>query len=81
MQSNVPVIISHQSGCAEMLKYALKVDYWNIDAMADAIHSLVKHPVMSKSLMENGKKEVDNIRWESSAKEVYKIYKKAVPAS
>ncbi|MBR5877462.1 MAG: glycosyltransferase, partial [Alistipes sp.] len=43
MRSNVPVIISKQSGVAEVLDYAVKVDYWDVDAMADAIYGFVKY--------------------------------------
>ena len=32
MRSNVPVVISKQSGVSEVLKHALKVDFWDIDA-------------------------------------------------
>ena len=42
MRSNVPVIISKQSGVAEVLDYAIKVDYWDVDALADAIYGLVE---------------------------------------
>ena len=37
MRSGVPVIISRQSGVAEVLDYAIKVNYWDVDALADAI--------------------------------------------
>ena len=37
MQMGVPSIISKQSGCAEILNNVIKTDYWDIDAMADAI--------------------------------------------
>ena len=47
MQSNVPVIISHQSGVAEVLHYALKVDFWDVDAMADAIYGLLNYKALS----------------------------------
>ncbi|MBA4322191.1 MAG: 4-alpha-glucanotransferase, partial [Odoribacter sp.] len=44
MQSNVPVIISKQSGVAEILTHAVKVDFWDIDAMADAIYGILTYP-------------------------------------
>lgn len=74
MQSNVPVIISHQSGVAEILTHALKVNYWDIDAMADAIYGLLKYPALHKMFCTYGKKEVDNLKWENSAKQVLQIY-------
>src|SRR5690606_3810589 len=38
MRSSVPVIISKQSGVAEILEHAIKVDFWDVDAIADAIY-------------------------------------------
>jgi len=38
LRIGVPVIISKQSGVAEVLRHAIKVDFWDIDAIADAIY-------------------------------------------
>ncbi len=78
MQSNVPVIISHQSGVAEILKYAIKTDFWDVDAMADAIYGLLNYPSLSEMFIKYGKEEVDNMKWENSARRVYAIYNEAV---
>jgi len=78
MQSNVPVIISYQSGVAEILKYALKVDFWDIDAMADAIYGLLNYPALSEMFIKLGYEEVHNMKWENSAKKVHSIYKEYV---
>ena len=74
MQSNVPVIISHQSGVAEILKYAIKVDFWDIDAMADAIYGLLNYEGLSTIFKRVGKLEVENLKWENSASHVRNIY-------
>ncbi len=74
MQSNVPVIISHQSGVAEVLHYALKVDFWDVDAMADAIYGLLNYKALSDIFKHFGKEEVDNMKWENSALKVNEIY-------
>ena len=74
MQVGCPSIISYQSGCAEILHHAVKTDYWDIDAMADAIYSIIKYPAMYKSLSELGRQEVNNIRWEDAGKKVRTIY-------
>ncbi len=74
MQSNVPVIISHQSGVAEVLNYALKVDFWDVDAMADAIYGLLNYKALSDMFKHFGKEEVDNMKWENSALKVNEIY-------
>ena len=74
MQCGVPSIISKQSGCAEILDYAVKVDYWDIEAMADAIYGIITYPAMYQFLKEEGKRDVDNIKWEYAGQKVRRIY-------
>jgi glycosyltransferase involved in cell wall biosynthesis len=78
MKCGTPSIISKQSGCAEILDHAIKTDYWDIDAMADYIHAIVKYPAMYKSLRENGLAEIDKIRWEYAGQKVRAIYDKVL---
>ena len=75
MQVGVPSIISFQSGCAEILTNVIKIDYWDIEAMADAIYSIVTYPAMYEHLKIEGKAEVDEIVWEKAGKKVIDIYK------
>jgi len=74
MQVGTPSIISKQSGCAEILTHAIKTDYWDIDAMADAIYAIVKNPAMYNSLRDLGREEVNNIKWYDAGLKVRKIY-------
>jgi len=74
MQSNVPVIISHQSGVAEVLQYAMKVDFWDIDAMADAIYGLLNYSALHSMFKIYGKEEVENMKWENAAIKVNEVY-------
>lgn len=74
MQSNVPVLISHQSGVAEILTYAIKSNFWDVDAMADAIYGVLNYSALSKMFKKHGKIEVDNLQWEHSARRVKDIY-------
>lgn len=78
MQVGCPSIISHQSGCAEILTHAIKTDYWDIDAMADAIYAIVKYPAMYKSLHTLGQAEVNEIRWYNAGLKVRSIYNKVL---
>ncbi len=78
MQSNVPVIISYQSGVSEILKYAIKIDYWDTYAMADAIYGLINYPALHNMFKEHGKAEVDSLLWKNSAKNVRDVYLKAI---
>lgn len=78
MQSNVPVIISKQSGVAEILTHAVKVDFWDIDAMADAIYGILNYPALSGMFIRNGKEEVIRLKWDNSARHVRDIYERLV---
>jgi len=50
------------------------VDYWDIDAMANAIYSIITYPALYDYLKIEGKKEVDGIVWENAAWKVRDIY-------
>ena len=78
MQMGVPSIISKQSGCAEILSNVIKTDYWDIDAMADAIYSIITYPSMYQHLREEGLDEVAQITWDKAGAKVIKIYKQVL---
>lgn len=63
MQCGTPSIISYQSGCAEILHNCIKVDYWDVHALADAMYSICTNESLFRYLQEEGKKEVDQITW------------------
>ncbi|MEG2665856.1 MAG: glycosyltransferase family 4 protein, partial [Bacteroidales bacterium] len=66
MRSNVPVVISKQSGVSEILDHALKVDFWDVGALADAIYGLLHYPALSETFKKFGGCEVENLKWDSS---------------
>ena len=78
MRTNVPSIISKQSGVAEVLDYALKVDFWDVDALADAIYALITYPVMAKYAAEKGLDEVNALKWDNAARKMKAVYEAAV---
>ena len=78
MRANVPSIISKQSGVAEVLDYAVKVDYWDVDAMADAIYGFVKYPAMAKMFSEKGLEEVTGLKWNNAAAKIKAVYEDAI---
>ena len=78
MQSNVPVIISKQSGVAEILTHAVKTDFWDIDAMADAIYGILNYPALANMFIKNGKEEVIRLKWDNSARHVRDIYNRVI---
>lgn len=75
MRSNVPVVISKQSGVAEVLNHVMKVDFWDIDAMADAIYGLLHYDSMNKMFTVLGAEEVNNLKWEVASGKIADVYR------
>lgn len=74
LQSGVPVIISKQSGVSEVFRNVIKIDFWDTDAIADAICGLLNHRSLSELYVKEGLNEIRNIAWEKSARRLVKIY-------
>lgn len=67
MKLNVPVIISKQSGVSEVVQHVLKVDFWDIDEMANKILGIINNPALHETLRVNGRAEVEFINWDKAA--------------
>ena len=78
MQCGTPSIISKQSGCGEILSKVIKVDYWDIYAMADAIYSICTNQGLFEYLQKEGLKEVDEITWEKVALRIRALYDRLI---
>ena len=76
VRHNTPVIISKQSGVAEVLRNAIKIDFWDVDAMADAIFGLLHYDSISKMFKELGSEELKKLKWEHVAAKLVPIYDK-----
>jgi glycosyltransferase involved in cell wall biosynthesis len=79
MRVNVPVVISKQSGVSEILKHALKIDFWDVDAMADSIYGLCHYNALSEMFKKHGKEEVESLKWEDAALNVKDVYQPFMP--
>ena len=78
MRANVPSIISKQSGVAEVLDYAVKVDYWDVDAMAEAIYGLVTYPALGELFARKGLEEVTGLKWNNAAAKIKEGYERVI---
>ena len=78
MQMGVPSIISKQSGCAEILENVIKVDYWDINALADSIYAIIKYPALYNHVRDKGLAEIDTIQWKKAGAKVIDIYHKVI---
>jgi len=75
---DVPVLISKQSGVSEVLTHALKVDFWDINEMANKIIAVLRHPPLQKTLREHGAFEVRKFAWIDAARQVVGVYQETV---
>jgi glycosyltransferase involved in cell wall biosynthesis len=75
MKNDVPVIISKQSGVSEVLTHALKVDFWDIDEMANKIIAVLRHPPLSQTLRQHGPMELRGLTWDGAAARMVDIYR------
>jgi glycosyltransferase involved in cell wall biosynthesis len=81
LDNDVPVIISKQSGVSEVLRHALKVDFWDINEMANKIVAVLKYPPLQATLRSHGNFEVRRLRWSDTAQSCLRIYEEMlVPA-
>jgi glycogen(starch) synthase len=74
LNHDVPVLISKQSGVAEVLTHVLKVDFWDVNEMANKILAVLKYPPLQLTLREHGNFEVRRLRWEGAAEKCLRIY-------
>ena len=78
LSHDVPVLISKQSGVAEVLAHALKVDFWDVDEMANKIVAVLRHPPLQAMLRDHGSFEVSRFSWTDSAANCVKVYEAAL---
>ncbi len=80
LDHDVPVIISKQSGVSEVLTHALKVDFWDVDEIANKTIAVLKYPPLQMTLRDHGNFEVRKLRWKDTAAKCEKIYRDLVAA-
>jgi glycosyltransferase involved in cell wall biosynthesis len=75
---DVPVIISKQSGVGEILRHALKVDFWDVEELANKIHAVLAYEGLSAELLERCREEMLEVTWENAATRIMEVYRKVL---
>ncbi|MFH1419384.1 MAG: glycosyltransferase family 4 protein [Planctomycetota bacterium] len=78
LSHDVPVLISKQSGVSEVLAHVLKVDFWDVNEMANKIIAVLRHPPLQATLREHGSFEIKKLTWGDSARGCVRIYGEAI---
>jgi glycosyltransferase involved in cell wall biosynthesis len=74
MSNGTPVIVSKQSGVAEVISHALKVDFWDIDETVNNILAVLRNPSLKETLTQEGLRQVEGITWDKAAKKIKELY-------
>lgn len=74
----IPVVISKQSGVSEVLTNSLKVDYWDIDQLAEKIMALLDYPALKKEMLPHATRELSGLTWDVAAKEILSYYERII---
>ena len=74
MSFETTVILSRQSGASEVLRHALKVDFWDIDRLASQIISVLRYPELRESIVAMAREEVRRVRWDVAAQRTLGTY-------
>lgn len=75
LQHGAPSLISKQSGVAEVLTQALKVDFWDTEEMANQILATLRYPVMRRQIVEEGRRNLIHLSWHEAAQKMYQLYR------
>ncbi len=76
IRQGTPVLISKQSGISEVIKNALRVDFWDVDEMANKVIAALEYPALHQTLREHSTKELEKMSWQKQAGEITKVYEK-----
>lgn len=77
LSHDVPTIISKQSGVSEVLTHVLKVDFWDVDEIANKIIAVLRHPPLRETLKQHSGLELRKFSWLDSARQCVKVYTEA----
>jgi glycosyltransferase involved in cell wall biosynthesis len=74
MAFGITSIISKQSGVAEVVHHAFKIDYWDIDLWAETINHLIENREKCAKIGIEGMREVHRIQWDEAAEKIRHLY-------
>ncbi len=74
MSSGTPVILSKTTGVGEVVKGALRVDFWDINGMAEKILAVLKYDALRKTMSPYAQAEASYLTWRKTAEDTLRVY-------
>lgn len=71
-----PALVSKQSGVSEVLRNCLKVDYWDINEMANKMLSVIQNDSLRDVLWQNSYQEYQTLSWDDASQKIKQVYEK-----
>jgi len=81
LSHDVPTIISKQSGVSEVLTHVLKVDFWDIDEIANKIVAVLRHPPLRETLRQHASFEIRKFSWKDAAEQCLRVYQQVIQSA
>ena len=78
MMHGVPVIVSRQSGVSEVIQNCIKVDFWNVEELAEQILRVLHDTELKQNMQQEGHREVQAISWDAPAEKMEQVYGRLV---
>jgi glycosyltransferase involved in cell wall biosynthesis len=78
LSHNIPVVISKQSGVAEVLGNVLKSDHWDIDDMAAKILALLEYRALARQTVTSSCRDVSRLTWDKTANNLINLYEEVI---
>lgn len=69
-----PVLMSKQSGVSEVINNCLKVDFWDINEMANKIVAVMQNDSLRDELHKGAYREFERLSWDDSADKLLGLY-------
>ena len=74
IKHGTPALISKQSGVSEILTHVLKVDFWDVEEMADKMIAAIRHDTLNHQLVREGRLELLRHTWQKAASRIKSLY-------
>ncbi len=74
IRAGVPAIVSKQSGVGEVMPHVICTDFWDVEALTNAICNVLHYKSLSETLKKEGSEEIKQVNWNTAARKLKHIY-------
>jgi glycogen(starch) synthase len=79
VEAGVPVLVSNQSGVAEVLESGMRFDFWNSEDLARKILDALGSEDLRRELIEGARRDLERSSWSESGRATAQVYAELAP--